>query len=87
MVAFLAGVSGLAAAWLVAVESNREPELVLILRPRAMEKIVMAPCGRPGIVMKSPVQEVGSYLNRVFHALSKRIKPGNSWNGLLNPQN
>ena len=74
MVAFLAGVSGLAAACPVVMESRQEPEPVLIPLPRGTERTVMAPCRRPGLVMTSPVQEVGIRVN-VSLGVVKPCKP------------
>ena len=62
MAAFLAGVSGLTAACPVVVESKQEPEPVLTPLPRGMEKVVMALCRRPGLVMTHPVQKVSIQL-------------------------
>ena len=66
MVVFLAGVCGLTAAWLVVVESKQEPEPVLILLPRGMEKTVMVPRKNNRLVMKPLVQEVGLELYLVL---------------------
>jgi len=50
----------------VVVESKQEPEPVLILLPRGMEKTVMVPRKNNRLVMKPLVQEVGLELYLVL---------------------
>ena len=91
MVAFLAGVSGLAAAWPVVAESKQGPEPVLIPLPRGTERTVMAPCRRSGLVMTSPVQEVRIRVNvslgvvkRTVLSLTRQGLPNLSYHQLEN---
>lgn len=74
---FLAGVSGLTAAWPVVAVSKQEPEPALIPLPRGTERTVLAPYRRPGLVMTSPLQEVKIRVNYVSFGVLKRtvLKP------------